>query len=411
MRILVVGAGIAGLTFVRALRYLSQMSGYNNFSIDIVERSPEVKGGTGIVIHPNGLRIIDAIGLSESFKSLAKSIETIKITQGVNNYFVNLHDIWGVGEVTRTILRNDLHSLLSQDIIKSNRIKVEMRFGYSITNILQRGSTVNVRFENDDTVAYDLVIGADGVHSHVRALLFPNTPAISTNLLYFRFVTKNIIRHDERIWHVFEREEESYGLIPLSENRLHCFVQIPATKYPFLNGEEESYFRKSLTKWDPLLSIALQERCGPLHVGFAYMVPPYYWNRGNCILLGDSAHAVSPTLSEGGALAMEDALTLSLAIFGSSSIEQAIIFYNSARTERCKWAYKMALFQLNSIYKCRTNNPRRERDTSPAVRTSLMAAIYKKFMDDPLPRYLREVLISMTTKAKSNEFSNDNQIR
>ena len=85
------------------------------------------------------------------------------------------------------------------------------------------------------------------------------------------------------------------------------------------------------------------------------MVKPARWSKGTCVLLGDAAHAVSPTLSEGGSLAMEDALILALALRQSKSIGEAIATYELARRDRVAFSQRMALAQVNSARKRRSN--------------------------------------------------------
>ncbi len=404
MRILVVGAGIAGLTFVRALQHFHKSFGYSNLSIEIVERASNFSDGAGIVLHPNGLNVIDAIGLSQDIIPFTNVIDAMSITKNSEEFTIHMKEVWGEKKSTRVILRKDLHTLLAQDLIKISGIPVKLRMGCSLEKISQKEHEVIAHFENGESGIFDLVVGADGIHSKVRKALFPDTPAVSTNLLYFRFVAKNEFGLRNNIWKVIEREEGSYGFIPLTENRIHCFVQLRTTKYPCSPGEEELYFKQSIVPWDPLLASALNNRCGSFHTGFAYMIPPGNWDLGHCVLLGDSAHAVSPTLSEGGSLAMEDALVLSLALCESNSIHQAITVYKEARQERCLRAYRMALSQLNSM-----GNHRKSllRTADSVLPTQLMAGMYKPLLENPLPKKLQSLLTQATSGINSyNSFIN-----
>ncbi len=388
-RILVAGAGIGGLTFIRALQNFHRLPDHHDFSIEVVERSSSFKAATGIVLHPNALRVLDSIGLLEELEPFTNLVHTIKTTKDLEDSTIRLNEVWGEENLTRTILRKDLHHLLADGITEHESLPVKMRTGFSLEHVSQKGAQAIAHFGNGETATYDLIIGADGVHSNLRQMLFPNTPALLTRLFYFRFITHNEFGIAPHTWRIFEREGASYGFIPLSENRLHCFVQLQASEIPCARGDEEGYLRNTVTAWNPLMAQALNHRCSPVHAGFAYMVPPGNWSRGSCVLVGDSAHAVSPTLSEGGALAMEDALVLSLAICAKGSIEEAIGIYEKARAQRCMWAYRMAVSQLNSIRKDRRSVQPNVNVKAGGVPAKLMAAMYRPFLDDPVPQELR----------------------
>lgn len=162
-------------------------------------------------------------------------------------------------------------------------------------------------------------------------------------------------------------------------------MQVQASKALCAHGEEEACLTDTVMRWNPLMAQALHHRCSPVHAGFAYMVPPGNWSRGSCVLLGDAAHAVSPTLSEGGALAMEDALVLALALGAKGSVGEAIDTYEKARAPRCLWAYRMAVSQLNSIRRDR----RSMQVKAAGVPAKLMAAMYRPLLGDPVPPELR----------------------
>jgi len=262
----------------------------------------------------------------------------------------------------------------------------------SLKHLSQEGSKVTAHFENGESGVYDILIGGDGVRSRVRTILFPKSPLQSTNLFYFRFVAPNEPSFPHHIWRIFERKEGLFGFIPLAQNRLHCFVQLSTTNPPCLHDEEASYFRHCIAPWHPLLSQAYNARCGPVHAGFAFMVPPGNWSQKYCVLLGDATHALSPTLSQGGSLAMEDALVLALALYSSTSIEKAFLLYQEVREHRCMWAYRMALSQLNSIRKYRKFSLPAPNESNARVSTQLMAAMYRPFLANPLPDNLQQLL-------------------
>jgi len=300
---------------------------------------------------------------------------------------LSLAEIWsGAAHPTISILRPALHEILARAAFSVKQNNVHLYMSRCVNRIDTSDTQPRAVFDDGTSKQYDLIVGADGVHSAVRRALVPESPAESTDLLYFRFPALNTIGLPEDTWRTFEREGASYGFIPLANGRLHCFVQLRTTENPCPRGSEEEYFEREFCPWDVSLQHALKARCGPLHVGFAYMVRPFSWGKGVCVLLGDAAHAISPTLSEGGSLAMEDALVLALALRRTGSIPEALDIYRSVRHKRVMWSYRMALSQVNSV--------RRKRpllQTDAVVATRHMQQMYEPLRASPLPDFLSSV--------------------
>lgn len=201
-KILVAGGGIGGLTFIRALQHFHGWSGHSDFSIEVVERSPSFKAATGIVLHPNALQVLGSIGLLEEPEPFTHLVDTIRTTKDDEDSTIRLNEVWGDGNCTRTILRKDLHHLLMDGLTEREGLPVKIRVGCSLEQVSQKGPEVIAHFENGETEAYDMVIGADGVHSKLRQSLFPNTPALSTQLFYFRFITHNEFNLPAHTWRI-----------------------------------------------------------------------------------------------------------------------------------------------------------------------------------------------------------------
>lgn len=384
-RFLIAGAGIAGLTLVRALRGLGH-------SIDMVERSPIFDpAGVGIVLHPNGMEVLEYLGLSDEISAAGNTITRMELTRGESTLTLPLTEVWeGTGRSTTAILRPELHRLLWRSAFLPEESGLRLQMGCSVIGVECPESQPVAHFQDGSHRTYDLIVGADGVHSTVRQSLFSNSAAISTNLLYFRFPAHNVIGLPTDVWRTVERPGASYGFIPVGRDRVHCFVQLRTESSPCAPGEEESYFRTTFGPWDPALAQTLAARCGRIHVGFAYMVRPVIWGRGACVLLGDSAHAVSPTLSEGGSLAMEDAIILSLALRQSSSITEAITLYRSLRRERIAWAHRMSMAQINSYRLTRAQS-----QVSSAIATQHMRSMYEPLRRSLVPESILPILSSV----------------
>ena len=378
IRILVAGAGLGGLTLVRALQ------GFDA-SIDIVERSSTFAPmGVGIVLHPNGMAVLAHLGLSEMVRAKGNVIRRMELIRENYRLDLLLSEVWsGASHSTISILRPDLHEILAQASLSVRQNNVRLRMGCRVTAVNISDGEPQAIFDDGTIERYDLIVAADGVHSAIRRSLLPGSDAVPTNLLYFRFPAYNTIGLPPDTWRTVERAGASYGFIPLANNRVHCFVQLRTVENPDYRGVEEEFFEREFCPWDVVLQQALKARCGPLHAGFAYMVSPFSWGTGACVLLGDAAHAISPTLSEGGSLAMEDAVVLSLALRRTNSIPEAIDTYRSVRQKRVMWSHRMALAQVNSMRRQRT-----QIQTDSAIATRHLQQMYEPLRANPIPDFL-----------------------
>jgi 2-polyprenyl-6-methoxyphenol hydroxylase-like FAD-dependent oxidoreductase len=376
IRILVAGAGLGGLTFVRALQ------GFDAF-IDIVERSTTFATvGVGIVLHPNGMGVLAHLGLSEIVHAKGNVIRRMEIIRGDHRLDLLLSEVWsGTSHPTISILRPDLHEILAQASLRENNVRLRMGRRVTAVNISEREP--EAMFDDGTRERYDLIVASDGVHSAIRRSLLSGSEAVSTNFLYFRFPAHNTIGLPPDTWRTVERPGASYGFIPLSNNRVHCFVQLQTDERLDYRGTEEEFFEREFCPWDVALQQALKARCAPLHAGFAYMVSPFSWGAGACVLIGDAAHAISPTLSEGGSLAMEDAVVLSLALRRASSIPEAMDIYRSVRQKRVMWSHRMALAQVNSLQRQRT-----QIQTDSGIATRHLQQMYEPLRANPIPDFL-----------------------
>ena len=372
-RLLVVGAGIGGLTLACALRD-------SDWEVDVVERAERVEGlGVGIVLHPNGMRVLDALGLADEVARRGNPLRRLEILRGDQSRSIVLSDAWpGARHPTTAVRRSDLHDVLTRAAVRqpgSVRIRTDTRLeGLDDA----RSDRPIASFADGGRRRYDLVAGADGVHSTVRRLLDPAARAVRTPLFYTRFVAESIVGLDDGTWRTTERDDAAHGFIPLGGGRAHCFVQLRLFGPVADTNERPTLDEDSLRTWDPMLADAFARAEDP-HRGFAHLVRPVTWGDGSCVLVGDAAHAVSPTLSQGGSLAAEDAVVLARSLRGPSP-EDGIAAYRRARHQRTLWAYRMSLAQVNNL--ARRTMPTWTIDAAAATRH--LAQIYEPLLADPL---------------------------
>ncbi len=159
LRILVVGAGIAGLGAARALRL-------RGFATEVVEREHEWShSGAGIYLPGNAARALRALGLESAVAERGSLITRQRFCDHRGRLLadIDLTDLWGDVGPCLALHRADLHEVLA-----SHGDPVNVRMGRSVQRLRQHDDMVTVEFGDGTSDRYDLVIGADGIHSTVR---------------------------------------------------------------------------------------------------------------------------------------------------------------------------------------------------------------------------------------------------
>jgi 2-polyprenyl-6-methoxyphenol hydroxylase-like FAD-dependent oxidoreductase len=357
-RVLIVGAGIGGLALAAALRE----SGHQ---VDVAEQTRSIKStGAGIVLLPNGMAALHALGLAETVRALGREIDILSISRGGTAIAIRLADVWPEAPFpTVAIRRADLQRALAARAFDGSDA-MRLHLGQQLASVELNG---RVRFADGDEDAYDLVVGADGVHSMVRASCFPDSPALELDVRYLRFIASGLPLPDDGVWRTFTDDGASSGVIPLGSGRFHCFVQQ-------ISPEGEPI---AITNLNHVMADAYMRRVGQPHEGPTWIMPVHRWRNGACALLGDAAHALSPTFTEGGSLAIEDAVVLARCLEQKAFLAESLARYEALRAPRLAWAARMSASQLLSL-----RRPRPERPLDPQLSTEYMRQMYRPLLRD-----------------------------
>lgn len=351
MRVLVVGAGIAGLAAARTLHDWGAAT-------EVVERSPaSTADGTGIYLPGNAVRALDRLGLSTDVADRAVRIERQRLADHRGRLLadVEVDEVWrGVGPCLA------LHRAVLHEVLLTGAADVPIRWGQSPRAIdVDRGI---VDFDNGDTERYDLVLGADGLHSTVRRLAF-NAPQPRPLKQYARrFVVP--YANAAPVWSALLGRGSSVLTIPIGDGQLYCYCDGPP-------GDPPPPLRDLLASYGepvPTLLDALDHGEGHrgTHAGMIEEVVLERWSRGAVLLLGDAAHATSPNMAQGAAMALEDALVLAESLAAADSIPAALRAYERRRRPRTAWVLSQ------------THRRDRTRSVAPAVRNLVLKHLWPR---------------------------------
>ena len=323
MRVLVVGAGIAGLALARAL-------GRSGITAEVVERgTAEQSGGAGLYLPANAVRALGDLGIGTAVAARANPIRRQRILDHRGRVLADLdvERFWGGVGTCVAMERAALHEAL-----REATAGVSVRLGVSATG-LEDGDAPRVAFSDGGTGSYDLVVGADGIRSTVRSLAFDGPPARYLGQACWRFVAAGF--PEVRDWTAMLGRGRTFLTVALGGGTVYGYADLD-TADP--SGVDREGWQESFRDFvDPVPR--LLEASGEAYFAPIEEVVAPAWTAGRVVLIGDAAHASSPNMAQGAAMAVEDALVLA-ELVAARPVEEALAAYEERRRARVAWVQK-----------------------------------------------------------------------
>lgn len=331
---LIIGAGTAGMASAITLSRIG-------VDIDLIDINPNWGAlGAGLTITGPTLRALKQLGVYDEVTERAYVGEGIQVCDPQGNKLRVLPtpmledaDTAGSGG----IMRPTMHSIMHKYVQDAG---IEMRLGLTVDDLTQDEDSVTVTFSDGTIGHYDFVLGADGVLSKTRQLLFPDAPkAEYTGQSCWRLFLKRPASVERRTY--FLGGPVKVGFTPVSKDHMYMFLlerctqrwQEPEDNYKNLKQLLEGYggiladIRESLTEADnPNINFRPLE-CFDL---------PGPWYVGKALLIGDSAHPTTPQLASGAGMGIEDALVLAEIFAEEANVEKAFAQFMQRREQRCR---------------------------------------------------------------------------
>lgn len=335
--IIIVGAGIGGLTLARALEQ-------QDIHFQLYEQADSFEAlGYGIQVSPNVVRVLRELGVE---KQLA---EVSHLCLGFELRSFNSDKILAKWQLENDIpyyqcRRADLHQLLFDSIEDKSRI----HFSRRLESYEQKDNQLFLYWQDSQPTKAIALVAADGVRSQVRRSLFPQYQAQYAGYAAYRAILP-----------FQEKYSPLWGKATVWMGKNHHVVVYPNGKEPNAtawlnlvlvvkdpNWNEQGWTIRADKK---AVAEAFANQSGLLNEILADMVanaepcfkwglfihqPLPYWSRDNITLLGDAAHPMLPFQAQGAAMAIEDAYMLAKYVANESNIKQAFLKYQQARLKR-----------------------------------------------------------------------------
>ena len=333
-RIAVIGGGIGGCTAAHALLQ-------KGFDVHVYEAQPELKEiGAGVALGPNAMKALRSLGLEQPVRDVA--------FQGDYQYLLS----WQSGRVISKSARADaekrygaagcsVHRADLLDVLSATLPQEIVSLGARGAEVDTHGNIAWARFRDGSEIEADAIIGADGIHSAVRASLFgADAPRFTGKICYRSVIPVDAVpggapeqngtwlgphgaiviyrvRRGELINVVAHHDDDTYK----HESWItECDRQEPIERYARWHESLKRLFSASQVwyKW------ALYDRD-----------PIPQWTRGRVTVLGDAAHPMLPYLGQGACQAMEDGCVLAMALDAMpDDVPGALNLYERSRRPR-----------------------------------------------------------------------------
>lgn len=323
MRVLIVGGGIAGLAAKVALAA-------RGIEAVVAERQPVARdGGTGLYLPANAVRAIRQLRLGDELdrRSVPVRRQEIRDRGGALLTGFELDEIWGEEGECRAISRGELHRLLGDAAGTSGAV----RLGSAVREAAPDGT---VTFADGSQDRYDVVVGADGIDSALRTRLFPAAEKIFLGQICWRFLAPGGNEFGQ-VWTArLGNKGRTLLTVPVDGGQVYVFAAMNSGSEQRPHGD----WRRLFADFGPPVG-ELLEHGADAHFAALHEVAGTDWVAGRVVLIGDAAHACSPSMAQGGAMAIEDALVLADEL-AQHPAEQALSRYRQRRAPRVHFVLK-----------------------------------------------------------------------
>lgn len=318
---LIVGGGTVGCA-------LATLLAAGGVEVEIAEiRQDWTVHGSGITLQGNALRVLRQVGVWPRVRELGFPFDGLGIRSHTGELLADLTDQRTGGPdlpATVGMSRPRLATVLSEAAVQAGAV---VRLGTTVETLRRDESGVDVTFDDGTARRYDLVVGADGIRSHVRSLLGIDVVPQPTGLSIWRVQARRPPGL-ERTDICYDGPCHIAGYCPTGEETLYAYlVERSQDRTRMPRAEQLQTVRRLASGYHGFWDEIRDDLTDPSvlnHTAFEHLLVPPPWNRGRVVLVGDAAHACPPTLAQGAAMGLEDAAVLAELLLGSDRVDESL---------------------------------------------------------------------------------------
>ena len=346
MKIIIVGAGIGGLTAALCLTKVGH-------EVTLLEQAPSFREvGAGLQCGANALRVLDYLGLMERLEMFAVAPESAQFRDyrsGKSFYTLQLGADYKekYGAPYYHIHRADLQQVLLEAVIAGSATNIEMNA--RVTRFEESDAGVSALLFDGRTLHGDCLIGADGIKSVIRDQLFgEQKPLLSGNVAWravvpverlpndwMETVVSNFVGPNKHAVVYYLRKQKLANLVGVVDNKSwKDRSSMAESSWTSVSPWQE--LKADFEGWHPIVQTLIDamdmDQC---YRWALYNQKPFSnWSSSRVTLLGDAAHATLPFMASGAAMAIEDARILQRALGQTDSISDGLQLYQRNRMPR-----------------------------------------------------------------------------
>ena len=322
MEISIIGGGIGGLSLANALKSMG-------IKFHLYERSTKfTEVGAGIGLSESTLQILDKIGLYNLAKSNGKFIERAILA---NKNLKTLRVIPTESEgmcIDRTKLIEILSANISED---------EYTLNEELESFQRKEGKMMMNFSSGKKVETELIIACDGINSKIRGKIYPQIQKRYSGQTIWRGISYlELPENFQNTYYELWGDNLRFGVSPMIENRYYWYaVKMAPAKERENPNESRTVLKKLFKNYSPKI-LKIIENSPKIVRDDMWDLKPHNnsWCQDNLVFLGDSIHATTPNLAQGGCQAIEDAYTLAKAIKKFGLSKEAFKKYEEVRREK-----------------------------------------------------------------------------
>lgn len=335
-KIAIIGGGIGGLTAAVALARAG-------VAAEVYEQAPVLEEvGAGVGLWPNAMAALEPLGLSGKVARLAVTVTRQGLRRSDGTWLMCFPEgvmaqRWGAGFTL--VHRAELQQLLAGELDPS-----VIHLGARCSGFEDGDRAVTARFADGREVQADVLVGADGVHSAVRAALFGPAPLRYRGYITVRGITPAgsvpLPRDGTETWGRGAR----FGLGPTSGERIIWYATWNTAAEGKDVGNTAARLRELFGAWhDPIPAIiAATPQAALIRNDIYDRRPTRTWTRGRVTLIGDAIHPMTPDLAQGACQAIVDAAALATCLAADRDPRAALRDYQQRRWRNAAIAVLMA---------------------------------------------------------------------
>lgn len=335
---IICGAGIGGLSAALALHA-------RGWSVQVIEQAEELREvGAGLQLSPNACKVLQALDVLPELDALSFAPQALEMRLGRSGQSIFRIALqapaaarWNAPYLH--LHRADLLQVLTQSLMI--RVPGALRLNARLEQLKHSASGVEVKLSCGQRLHGDLLIGADGIHSRVREILFgPDRPRFTGHVAWRAVAPVEALGQHRPppsacVWTGPQRHAVTYRL---RGGALANFVGVIEQAH----WERESWHEQGpreqvladFAGWHPIVT-RLIESAAVHHRWALFDRPPLTsWQHRHCVLLGDACHPMLPFMAQGAAMAIEDAWALASSLDATAQISPALARYESWRKPR-----------------------------------------------------------------------------